>query len=518
MKPSEYRSLAEVITHQADVRPAATALVVGDREVSYSELAARSASVAAALVDAGVQPADRVAMLSKNSVPFFECLFGALLAGAVAAPLNWRLVAAELAYVLDDLGPRMVFYEAEFAELVEPLGDRIDATLIRLDAGYEAWLSAASHRRTPLTGHLGAAADTAVQLYTSGTTGKPKGVLLPNASFVRFCLDDPAVPPWWRVLPSDVVVVALPNFHVGGLETVLRAVFGGAKAIIHREFDPAEIVNTIAVHRPTLLALVPTALAIMLRLPAADQVDFTCIRVFYYGASPIPTDLLREALSRMDCDFVQVYGMTEVNSSVVALPPEDHHDTDAPRLQSAGKGLPHVELAIAGSDGGHLPPRAVGEILIRCPYTMTGYWKRPEATADTIDGDGWVHTGDAGYLDEDGYLYVADRIKDMIVSGGENIYPAEVESVMFGHPDVSEVAVIGVPHEIWGEAVKAFVVLEEGRPLDEAALLSWTRERIAPYKVPKSVEAVAALPKNPAGKLLKHEIRRSLGLSSQVTR
>jgi acyl-CoA synthetase (AMP-forming)/AMP-acid ligase II len=515
VKPSEYRSLAEMITHQAGARPSATALIVGQREISYSELAARSTRVAAALVDAGIQPGDRVGLLTKNSAPFFECLFGALLAGAVASPLNWRLTGAELTYLLDDLGPSVLFYEAEFADVIDRLRDQIEATLICLDDGYQAWLSAAPDGDVSVARAPG---DTAIQIYTSGTTGKPKGVLLSNASFLRFCLDDPAVPLWWQVLPSDVVVVALPNFHVGGLETALRILFGGGTAIVHREFDAAAMVEAIAVHRPTLLALVPTALAIMLRLPGAAEVDFTCIRVFFYGASPIPADLLREALARMECDFVQVYGMTEVNSSVVALPPEDHHDTAAPRLRSAGKPLAHVELAIAGSTGERLAPGQVGEILIRCPYTMTGYWNRHEATADTMDADGWVHTGDAGYLDEDGYLYIADRIKDMIVSGGENVYPAEVESVMFGHPDVSEVAVIGVPHQIWGEAVKAFVVLEQGREFDEAAMISWTRERIAGYKAPKSIEAVAFLPRNPTGKLLKHEIRKSLGLSSQVAR
>jgi long-chain acyl-CoA synthetase len=504
-----------MITYQASLRPWATALIVGEREISYSALAARSNAVGAALVDVGVQPGDRVGILSKNSDRFFEVMFGVLRAGAVVSSLNWRLTAAELSFILADLTPSVLFYESDFAEVVDQLRGQTAATLICLDDGYDSWL-------TPFVGRevLVAAGpeDTALQLYTSGTTGKPKGVLLPNVSFARFCLDDPAVPLWWQVLPSDVAVFALPNFHVGGLETALRMLFGGGTAIVHREFDAEAIVEAIAVHRPTLLPLVPAALAILLRLPGAAEVDFTCIRVFFYGASPIPADLLREALARMDCDFVQVYGMTEVNSSVVALPPEDHLDTDAPRLRSAGKPLAHVELAIAGSSGERLAPGEVGEILIRCPYTMTGYWNRPEATADTIDADGWVHTGDAGYLDEDGYLYIADRIKDMIVSGGENVYPAEVESVIFGHPDVSEVAVIGVPHEIWGESPKAYVVLEEGHDLDEVGMIAWTRERLAGYKVPKSVEAVALLPRNPAGKLLKHEIRKWSGLSSQVLR
>jgi acyl-CoA synthetase (AMP-forming)/AMP-acid ligase II len=257
---------------------------------------------------------------------------------------------------------------------------------------------------------------------------------------------------------------------------------------------------------------------VVVRHPKAREVDYSRLKYMMYGASPMPLQLLRECIDVFGCGFVQLYGMTETTGSVTALGPEDHCREGKPRMSSAGKALPGVDLAILDESGARLPPGKVGEVAVRSVTNMQGYWKLPEATARTIGADNWLRTGDAGYLDEAGYLYIYDRVKDMIISGGENVYPAEVENAIFGHPDVAEVAVIGVPSERWGEEVKAMVVPRPGANRDPASIIAWARERIAGYKVPKSVDFIDALPRNAAGKILRRELRAPYwkGTSRQV--
>jgi fatty-acyl-CoA synthase len=244
----------------------------------------------------------------------------------------------------------------------------------------------------------------------------------------------------------------------------------------------------------------------VVRQPRARTVDFSRLKYMLYGASPIPAALLKECIEVFKCGFVQMYGMTETTGTIVALPPEDHVE-GLERMRSAGKALPGIELAILDVDGQPLPPRQVGEIATRSGSNMAGYWNLPEATASTLRSDGWLRTGDAGYMDEDGYLYIHDRIKDMIISGGENIYPAEVESALCDHPDVAEAAVIGIPDDKWGEAVKAVVVMKPGKQATATDIINFTRERIAGFKTPKSVEFLPALPRNPSGKILRRQLR-----------
>jgi acyl-CoA synthetase (AMP-forming)/AMP-acid ligase II len=265
--------------------------------------------------------------------------------------------------------------------------------------------------------------------------------------------------------------------------------------------------------------MVPAAMQIVLRDRRAREVDYSRVKYVLYGASPIPLNLLKEAMEVFGCGFVQMYGMTETSGTIVALPPEDHQATGGPRMRSAGKALPGVELAILDEEGRRLPPNEVGEIAIRSPANMSGYWNLPEATAKTIDAEGWLRSGDAGYLDEDGYLFIHDRVKDMIISGGENVYPAEVENAVYGHPDVAEVAVIGVPDPKWGEAVKAIVVRKPGRDPTPEEIIAWSRERIAGFKAPKSVDFIDALPRNASGKILRRELREPYwaGLERRVS-
>jgi long-chain acyl-CoA synthetase len=351
-------------------------------------------------------------------------------------------------------------------------------------------------------------ADVAVQLYTSGTTGRPKGAMLTHANIVvPRRLAAQADLDWNRWGPEDVSLVAMPVAHIGGTGWGVVGLINGAKGVVAREFDPTKVLDFIEKDRVSKMFMVPAALQVVVRLPRARQVDYSRLTHILYGAAPIPLDLLRECVAVFGCGFVQQYGMTETTGTVVYLPPEDHDPDGGVRMRSAGLPLPGAELRILDEHGQVLPPGEVGEVAVRSPANMAGYWKLPEATALAVDADGWLRTGDAGYLDADGYLFIHDRVKDMIISGGENIYPAEVESAVYGHPHVAEVAVIGVPDDTWGEAVKAVVALKPGAPEDPADIIAFAKGRIAGFKAPKTVDFIGALPRNASGKILRRELR-----------
>jgi acyl-CoA synthetase (AMP-forming)/AMP-acid ligase II len=310
---------------------------------------------------------------------------------------------------------------------------------------------------------------------------------------------------WYPCAADDVNLTSMPQYHFSGSVMGLISLFAGARTVITRQVDTTEILGLIPAERVTRACFVPAVLLLLLQTPCCRATDFSSLGYIGYGGSPIPLDLLRDAVDTFQCGFGQVYGMTEVGI-VTTLPPEDHDAAGSRRMRSVGKPLGNAEIKVIGEDGAVLPPHQVGEIVARTPQVMKGYWRLPEATARTVR-DGWIYTGDAGYFDEDGYLYVHDRVKDMIISGGENIYPAEVESALFGHPAIADVAVIGVPDERWGESVKAVVVRAPGRDAAEAELIAYARERIAHYKAPRSVDFVDELPRNPSGKILKRMLR-----------
>ena len=317
-----------------------------------------------------------------------------------------------------------------------------------------------------------------------------------------------SAPEWSKASPDDVWPRRRCRcFTSAGSGGRVRSLLNGAKGVIAREFDPLTMSTTSNRTTSRSSFIVPAAMQIIVRQPQAREVDYSPIKYIMYGASPIPLDLLRECIDVFGCGFVQMYGMTETTGTIVALPPEDHAPDGTERMRSAGKPLPGVEIAILDDAGNPLPPREVGEIATRSIANMAGYWNMPEATAKTIDQKGWLRTGDAGYMDEDGYVYIHDRVKDMIITGGENVYPAEVENAIFGHPDVADVAVIGVPDEKWGEAVKACVVPKAGRNPKPEDIIAWARARIAGYKTPKSVDFIQTLPRNPSGKILRRELR-----------
>jgi acyl-CoA synthetase (AMP-forming)/AMP-acid ligase II len=302
-------------------------------------------------------------------------------------------------------------------------------------------------------------------------------------------------------------MIAMPIAHISGTGWGIWTLMYGASGVVVREFDPNAVFDLLVRHRITKIIMVPTAIQIVTRHPQATQTDFSFLRYICYGGAPISPSLLREAIGVFGCGFVQMYGMTETTGTIVALPPEDHSVDGSPRMASVGKPLPGVEIKIIDSTGRKLPCGETGEIATRSLANMAGYFKLPQATAETLDSDGWLRTGDAGFIDADGYLYIRDRVKDMIITGGENVYPVEVENAIREHPAVAEVAVIGVADDKWGELVTAVIVPKPGSAPEPSAIIAWARERIASFKAPKRIEFISALPRNAQGKILRRELR-----------
>lgn len=505
-------TLAEVVRAQAETRGDAAAFIFEGRRSSFKDLDRHTDQVANALIASGVKPDQRIAYLGKNSDYYFELLLGAMKAGVVMAPINWRLAGPEIAFIAEDCKAAILFVGPEFIETVRGIRDQLPSVgkIMTTEGGapewkdYAAWRDAASTDMPPVKVTPD---NIAIQLYTSGTTGKPKGAMLSHANFLALARAGGDDKPEWNTWShDDISLVAMPVFHIGGSGWGVMGVYHGAMGVIAREFDPTKVLDFFEKDGITKLFMVPAAMQFVVRQPRAREMDFSRLKYMLYGASPIPAALLKECIEVFKCGFVQMYGMTETTGTIVALPPEDHVE-GLERMKSAGKALAGVEIAILDPEGKPLPPREVGEIATRSGSNMVGYWNLPDATKKTVGADGWLRTGDAGYMDEDGYLYIHDRIKDMIISGGENVYPAEVESALSFHPDIAEVAVVGVPDETWGEAVKAIVVLKPGKEASATDIMRFARERIAGYKSPKSIDFIPALPRNGSGKILRRELR-----------
>lgn len=477
--------------------------------LTYGELDQRTNRLANVLRERGIGPQSRVAVLDKSSPQVIEVLLAAAKVGAVTVPANWRLAAPELAEVLSDAGVEILLFHSSFDNTVAHLRANVPALahLIRIDgdsdSDYEALLASADGTDPGWTGE---ADDIVLQLYTSGTTAKPKGVLSSNRN-LGACTRSGGP---WGFDSSSVSLCAMPLFHIGGLGWVLVGIANGAHNVIVPEFTPQSLLDELVHHRITNTFLVPSVIGMLVEVSGAAERDFTALRSIAYGSSPITPALLKRALATFDRPLFQVYGLTETHGAITQLDASDH-TTDGDRvhlLRSVGKPYPWVELSIvrpnstAPADTGE-----AGEICVRSPQNTVGYFHRPEETTKAIDADGWFHTGDVGRFDQDGYLYITDRIKDMIISGGENVYPIEVESVIAEYPGVSQVAVIGVPDSVWGEAVKAVVVTVPGQAIDARELWAFARERLAGYKCPKSIDVVQALPIGATGKILKRELR-----------
>ena len=499
-------SYAQILRQHAAERPAAPALTYAGQTWSFAQLHERSSRVAQALRTEGVGPGDRVALLSKNCAECFELMFSCSKIGAVLAGLNWRLAPREITAIVSDAAPKVLVVAPEEEPLLAELSPAVMANLriVRLGAGYDAWREAASPADP---GYSGGPDEVALLLYTSGTTGLPKGVMLTNEGMAYTQRLGEA----WGMGPHSVNLVAMPMFHIGGCGYGTSTMTRGGHTVLLREVSPSLIVESIGRYRVTHTFLVPTVVQSLLQVDGVDKADLSSLDLLMYGAAPMGDVLLRRAMEVLRCRFIQAYGMTETSGTVSALPPEDHapEGARARLLNSVGRAYPWVELRVVDpSSLQDAPAGQVGELWIRSRMVMKGYWNQPEETAAALVGGQWLRTGDAAYLDEQGYIFLFDRFKDMIISGGENIYPAEIENVLNGHPSVREVAVIGVPHPKWGETPRAVVVLRPGQSATPEELIAFTRDRLAHYKCPTSVVFSDLLPRNASGKLLKRELRR----------
>ncbi len=503
-------SLGGVIRNQARGRGDRPMITYGARTITWSEMGARSSRVGQALLASGLTEQSRVAFLDKNGPEYFEVLLGGGKANVVNVAVNWRLTPAEMAYVINDARAHLLVVGQDFVghlEAMEPTLKSVERIVVigghTRHENYEAWIA-----RHPAVdpGHAVAPTDVAMQLYTSGTTGLPKGAMLTNANLGTLL---PNVGPWWQFDETSVNLVCMPLFHIGGSGWALVGMGVGGHTILCRDFVPADILTTLEHYQVTNALFVPAMLQFLTTVPGAAARDYRALRSIVYGASPITNEVLVRSMQTFRCPFIQVYGLTETTGAITQLPANDHA-VEGPRarlLRSAGKPFPHVELRIVEPGGRECPPGEVGEVWTRSVQNFKGYWGRDDETARTLDADGWLRTGDAGFLDAEGYLFLTDRVKDMIISGGENVYPAEVENALSDHPAVADIAIIGVPHERWGETVKAVVVLRAGASADAADIIAFARARLAHFKCPTSVDLVESLPRNPSGKILKRELR-----------
>jgi len=498
-----------IIRHHGRTRPDRVAIHFDGEHITYGELDRRASQVGNGLIGLGVKPQTRVALLSKNNPAFFELWFGATKADTVLVPVNFRLAPPEIAFVMNDAEAEVLFVGADFYGAIDKVAHELKTMrkIIALDGPhadwpvYAAWRAQQSADDPAITIDPGGCS---IQMYTSGTTGHPKGAQISHANLLK--LLPGAIHQFGQWQDGDVNLVCMPLFHIGGSAWALIGFYCGIENVVTRDFDPAAILRMIPEYRITKALFVPAMLLFLLQSPQCRQTDFTTLNLIVYGASPAPVELVRNSLTVFGCDLAQVYGLTETTGAITYLAPQDHKGS-ADRLKSCGKAMTGVELKVVGPDYRELAPGAVGEVICRTHQIMLGYWNLPQASAQAIR-DGWFYTGDAGYLDRDGYLYIYDRVKDMIVSGGENIYPAEVEDALFGHPAVADVAVIGIPDDQWGEQVKAIVVKKLGTNASPEDIISFARERIAGYKVPRTVDFADVLPRNPSGKILKRELRK----------
>lgn len=493
------------------------AVVDGQRSVTFDELDRAADQVANGLRRSGLGRGDRVAFVGRNGLACVELILGAARAGVVMTIVNWRLHPLELAYVISDSKPRLIVTTAEFAATIGELPEVAGTAVLVVGGGgstdWDTWRDAQSS--DPADEVPAADDDIVLQLYTSGTTGKPKGAMLSRRSLAACIPDTVAV---WQLDPSSVLLSVLPMFHIAGLGGVVGSLWARSRLVIDNEPSADHMLRVIESEGMTNLVLASVMLQMLVESPAAETTDLSSIRTVAYGAAPITAQVLHTAIDMLGCRLVQAYGLTETAGVLCILDAEDHSfDPQGPpdavalavdRLRSCGRPRPGVELRIVDIQTGAVLARGEpGEVQARTPRIMHGYWDKPQATAEVILADGWFRTGDVGELDADGYLFLHDRLKDTIISGGENVYPAEIEDALQWHPDVAEVAVIGVPDDKWGETPRAVVVRTADSAVTADELIHFTRDRLAHYKCPTSVDFVDTLPRNATGKVLRRELR-----------
>lgn len=488
----------------------------GDRALTYADANEEANRLANLLISQGLEVGDRFAYLSKNSLEMSILYHAAGKAGAVPVPLNYRLAPAEWAYIINDAGAKLLFAHKDLA----PAVDTVRADLKTVETCYaidvtppSGWKDYAAALATQDTANIpdrGVTAGHALyQMYTSGTTGRPKGAILTHGNILAN-LEQMRNVISARMTLGDKILVAAPMYHAAGTMVSLHGLHSGAGVVIHEDFVPGNVVDALANDGITTTVLVPAMIqACLVMVPDVKDRDYSSLKAMVYGASPIAEETLRSAMETFECDFYQAFGMTETTSSVVYLNAEDHVRAlkDKPELLlAAGRAIPGTHVRIVNENDEDAPVGEVGEIICKGPQIMQGYWNMEEATADALR-DGWMHTGDAASMDEEGYVYIQDRIKDMIVSGGENVYPREVENALFEHPAVVDAAVFGIPGKKFGEDVMATLVLKEGESLTEQEVIEFCRTKLGGYKIPRRVSFMDELPRNASGKVLKKDLR-----------
>ncbi|QJS14013.1 o-succinylbenzoate--CoA ligase [Streptomyces argyrophyllae] len=484
--------------------PHRTALIHGDRSVTYTELYERTTRLAHALHARGIRRGDRIAYLGPNHPAYLETLFAAGTLGAVFVPLNTRLAAPEIAYQLADSGAKALLHAPSSAPLAAGLPDSTDVrTVVEVGTAYEELLAAASDE--PIDQHV-LLDDTCIIMYTSGTTGRPKGAVLTHGNLVWNAFN---VLVDHDLIADERALVSAPLFHTAGLNMLtLPVLLKGGTCVLLESFDPDTVFDLIERHRITFMFGVPTMFDQVARHPRWEGADLSSLRILTCGGSPVPTPLIARYQER-GLTFLQGYGMTEAAPGTLFL------DAEHAVGKAGSAGVPHFfsDVRVVRPDLTPVDVGETGEIVVRGPHVMPGYWGLPEETAAVL-ADGWFRSGDAARVDHDGYVYIVDRIKDMIISGGENIYPAEIEDQLLAHPDIVECAVIGVPDDKWGQVPRAVVVPREGATLDPGEVIASLSGRLAKYKIPKSVVIADALPRTASGKLLKSRVRSRYGTTS----
>lgn len=497
------RLLRDILFDNPAIDPNKTALVCEDERLTFDELRRRVRATGHTLLSAGIRHGDRIAILAGNCNEFVELFFAITGIGAIAVPLNYRLSAAEHAAILNDARPLMLFAAAPYRDNAAFVEEQVDSLqrIIAIGDG-TPWTEyrdfVGDTQLEPLLATV-EPDDVATLLYTSGTTSLPKGVMLTHANYLADYANACGV---LGIAPDIVNLQISPLYHAAAQHAFMQ-IYGGGTSVLLPKFDPGTVLALIEREQVNYMFVVPTMLYNILDHPDFATTDTSRIRMIIYGAAPMTGARRREAVAAFGEVFAHAYGLTECTAMASILPPAEHAATGG---GSIGRGLAGSQVIVADDDANPVPAGSTGEILIRGDQVMKGYWNRPDATREALK-DGWLHTGDIGSWDAEGYVTVIDRKKDLIISGGANIFPKDVEEAVAMHPSVAEVAVYGVPHPNWGEAVEAAIVLKPGRGLDSDELTNFARQHLAGYKVPRSVRFLDALPRNPSGKILKRQLR-----------
>ena len=514
----------EFLTISAAIVPDQEALVFEEKRFTFAEFQDRVYQVANAMADLGVEKSTGVAMLQVNTNEHMEAYFATASLGGIYVPLNFRARAEELRFMLNDAEVYLLLVGKRYVPLVESIRAELPHLkhVVCLEEGLDPLPSYDEFLQSGATDPVFTDIDdedTTILMFTAGTTGTPKGVMLSHTNFSSYILNN--ITPADPEAEAEKNLLSVPLYHVAGVQAVMAAIYGGRTLVIERQFEPAEWMVLIERERVNRVMLVPTMLKQLMEDPEFKRHDLSSIKVITYGAAPMPLEVLRRALEEFPgVAFINAFGQTESASTITMLSPEDHNiPQDLPaeerekrlkRLGSIGRPLSDVEVRIVDEDGTDMPVGEVGEIVAQGPRIMKGYWKQGDATSDTVKG-GWLYTGDLAYWDEEGYIFLAGRAKDVIKRGGEMISPEEVENCIRSHPKLDDAAVIGVPDIQWGETVRAVVVMKEGETCPQEEIIEWCRARLASYKKPESVVFIEELPRNPMGKVLKRVLRDQVG-------